>query len=87
VVTKARTAVSVAEGLQAYPNPARRAVTLRVTDARLLRRELTVVNGLGQVVARQTLQTATQQLPLPLAPGMYWLTVAGAAGGQALRVE
>ncbi|RTQ53332.1 T9SS type A sorting domain-containing protein [Hymenobacter gummosus] len=88
VVTKARPAeVSVAEGLQAYPNPAPGAVTLRVTDARLLQRELTVTNGLGQVVARQRLQTATQLLPLRLAPGVYWLTVAGAAGGQALRVE
>lgn len=87
VVTGSRAAASVAEGLQVYPNPAQGSAHVRVTDARLLNRELTIVNALGQVVTRQPLRAATQQLPLRLAPGMYWLTVAGTEGGRALRVE
>lgn len=82
-----RPTVSAAEGLQVYPNPARQTATVRVADARLLGQELRLLNATGQVVLRQPLRAAQQALPLALPAGVYWLTVAGAAGGQALQVE
>lgn len=87
IVTSNVPAKATAAGLQLFPNPAHGAVTVRVTDTRLLQQDIQLFNGLGQLVSRQKLTGLTQQLPIPLAPGAYWLTVAGTAGGQQLLVE
>ncbi|SHI29741.1 Serine protease, subtilisin family [Hymenobacter daecheongensis DSM 21074] len=85
VTTAARPAPVAASALQVFPNPAHHQLTLRTTDARLLNHEVQIFNGVGQLVYRHLLTQPTLQLPLALAPGAYWLTLAGT--GRKLLVE
>ena len=86
-VTASRAAQPAVAGFQLFPNPGHDLVTLRVTDTRLLQHEVHVFNNLGQLVSRQLLAGLTQQLPVRLAVGTYWVAVEGTPGGQRLVVE
>ncbi|GAA3952760.1 S8 family serine peptidase [Hymenobacter algoricola] len=77
IVTGTRAPQLAAAALQLYPNPAHDQLTLQVTDARLLPQDVRIFNGLGQLVHHQLLTGPTTQVPLALAPGAYWVTVAG----------
>ena len=87
VVTASHASQTVAAGFQLFPNPTRGAVTLQLSEARLLQRQVQVYNGLGQLVSQQQLTTLNQQLLVPVTAGTYWVAIAGMAGGQRLVVE
>jgi thermitase len=72
---------------QLYPNPARESLTFTTTDATLLTRELAVVNSVGQLVYRRAVSNLSESFALALPPGVYWVTVAGSAGGRSLVVQ
>ena len=87
VVTGSRTGQAARAGFQVFPNPARGRFVLQLNDARLVHQQVQVFNSLGQLVGQQQLNALTQQLPLQLAAGTYWVAVSGAGGGQRLVVE
>lgn len=87
VVTNTRVAAAAPAALRLFPNPAHNKLTLQTTDARLLHREVRIFNGVGQLVYRQILSSATLEVPLALAPGAYWVTLAGTGVGQKLVVQ
>jgi len=77
-----------ASTLQVFPNPAHSQLTLHVTDTRLLNHEVQVFNSVGQLVYHQPLTLSTLSVPLSLAPGTYWLTLAGTSGiGHRLMIQ
>ena len=86
-VTASQAGKAVAAGFELFPNPARGAVTLRLAEGHLLQRQVQVYNSLGQLVSQQLLTGLSQLLPVPAAPGTYWVAIAGTAGGQRLVVE
>jgi hypothetical protein len=87
VVSSSKSAPGAAPAFRLFPNPAQGSVTLHLADARLLRHSVQVFNSLGQLVSQHPLTGLTQQLPLHLAAGAYWVTVAGSPGGLRLLVE
>ncbi|MGY3087195.1 thermitase [Hymenobacter sp. UYAg731] len=74
-------------GFELFPNPARRDFTLQLTDERLLHSQVQIFNSLGQLVSQQQLTALTQQVPVPVAAGTYWVAIMGTTGGQRLVVE
>ena len=87
VLTATQAGKPVATGFQLFPNPARRTVTLQLTESRLLPGQVQVFNGLGQLVSQHSLTGLTLQLPVPVAAGTYLVTIAGTAVWQRLVVE
>jgi subtilisin family serine protease len=87
VVSSSKSTPGAAPAFRLFPNPAQGSVTLHLADARLLRHSVQVFNSLGQLVSQHPLTGFTQQMPLHLAAGAYWVTVAGSPGGLRLLVE
>ena len=87
VLTASRADQAAAAVFQLFPNPAGRVVTLQLPNAHLLQHQVQVFNSLGQLVSQQPLTGLTQQLPVPVAAGTYWVAIVGIPGGQRLVVE
>lgn len=72
--------------VELYPNPVKDVLNLRMPAASYS--TATIYNVLGQPVATQDVRTGSQSVDVHLlSPGIYYLSLKGAAGNRAIRFE